>query len=71
MKLNLTKGKNNMQVSETKIKKLLSDYWSSYKSYDKDTYNYVIENLNLGKNITKLNRDNLISDIHNIIKGGE
>ena len=60
-----------MQVSETKIKKLLSDYWFSYKSYDKDTYDYVIKNLNLGKDITQLNRDNLISDIHNVIKGGK
>ena len=60
-----------MKISKVKIKKLLSDYWSCYKSYDKDTYNYVIENLNLAKDMTQLNRDNLISDIHNIIKGGQ
>ena len=60
-----------MQVSETKIKKLLSDYWSSYKSYDKETYDYVIENLNLSKYITTSDYDNLINDIHNIIKGGK
>ena len=64
-------GVNNMQVSKTKIKKLLSDYWSCYKSYDKHTYDYVIENLNLSKYITTLDYDNLISDIHNIIKGGK
>ena len=60
-----------MKISKVKIKKLLSDYWSCYKSYDKDTYNYVIENLNLSKDMTQLNHDNLISDIHNIIKGGK
>jgi len=60
-----------MKISKVKVKKLLSDYWSCYKSYDKDTYNYVIENLNLSKDMTQLNHDNLISDIHNIIKGGK
>ena len=60
-----------IEQRQIKIKKLLSDYWFSYKSYDKDTYDYVIKNLNLGKDITQLNRDNLISDIHNIIKGGQ
>ena len=60
-----------IEQRQIKIKKLLSDYWFSYKSYDKDTYDYVIKNLNLGKDITQLNRDNLISDIHNIIKGGK
>ena len=60
-----------IEQRQIKIKKLLSDYWFSYKSYDKDTYNYVIENLNLSKDMTQLNHDNLISDIHNIIKGGK
>ena len=60
-----------IEQRQIKIKKLLSDYWFSYKSYDKDTYDYVIKNLNLGKDITQLNRDNLISDIHNVIKGGK
>ena len=67
---NKQKG-HKMKISKVKVKKLLSDYWSCYKSYDKDTYNYVIENLNLSKDMTQLNHDNLISDIHNIIKGGK
>jgi hypothetical protein len=70
MTLNMEQVKT-IEQRETKIKKLLSDYWSCYKSYDKDTYDYVIKNLNLGKDITQLNRDNLISDIHNVIKGGK
>ena len=43
MALNIEQVKT-IEQRETKIKKLLSDYWSCYKSYNKDTYGYVIEN---------------------------
>ena len=71
----MTKDKPNkkqfLPKRAKRIRLLLSYYWGWYKDYDGGSYKYVIENLDLKKDLKNKYYDDLISLIHNIIKGGK
>ena len=60
-----------LPIKAKDIKHLLSYYWNWYKTYDKDSYKYVIEQLELKEDLKDKYYNDLISLIHTIIKGGK
>jgi hypothetical protein len=60
-----------LPIKITEIRLLLSYYWGWYKTYDKDCYKYVIENLDLKNDLKNKYYDDIISSLHNLIKGGK
>ena len=63
--------KQFLPIRAKEIRLLLSYYWGWYKTYDKDSYKYVIEQLELKEDLKSKYYNDLISLIHNIIKGGK
>ena len=60
-----------LPIKAKDIKRLLSYYWNWYKTYDKDSYKYVIEQLELKEDLKDKYYNDLISLIHTINKGGK
>ena len=64
--------KKYLPIKLKDIKRYMGYYWEWYKTYDKDCYKYVIEQLHCDYkfNLDKYYND-LISSIHTVIKGGK
>ena len=68
------KEKNKMQYLKIKtkdVKRYIGYYENWYNTFDKDGYKYVIEQLSCDHNINDKYYNNVLSSLHNFIKGGE
>jgi hypothetical protein len=64
------KEKNKIQYLKIKtkdVKRYIGYYENWYNTFDKDGYKYVIEQLNFDDKYY----NNLLSSLHNFVKGGE
>ena len=59
----------NLPIKITEIRRLLNYYYGWYKTYDKECYQYVIEEIDLDENLKEDYRHEIISLIHTILSG--
>jgi hypothetical protein len=71
MTINKLNKKQFLPIRAKEIRLLLSYYWGWYKTYDKDCYKYVIEQLELKEDLKNKYYDDILSSLHNFIKGGK
>ena len=61
------KEQKYLPIKIKEIKFLVNSYENWYNTFDKDGYKYVIEQLNFDDKYY----DNLLSSLHNFVKGGK
>jgi hypothetical protein len=60
-----------LDIDLAEVKYLVECYEEWYGTFDKDGYKYVIETLDIDDEIKDKYHDDLLSSLHNYVKGGE
>ena len=60
-----------LKIKTKDVKRYIGYYEGWYNTFDKDGYKYVIEQLSCDHNIDDKYCNNVLSSLHNFVKGGE
>jgi hypothetical protein len=63
--------KQFLPIKTKDVKRYIRYYENWYNTFDKDGYKYVIEQLSCDHNIDDKYYNNVLSSLHNFIKGGK
>jgi len=63
--------KQFLPIKTKDVKRYIRYYENWYNTFDKDGYKYVIEQLSYDHNIDDKYYNNVLSSLHNFIKGGK
>ena len=63
--------KQFLPIKTKDVKRYIGYYENWYNTFDKDGYKYVIEQLSCDHNIDDKYYNNVLSSLHNFIKGGK